>query len=396
MFQNVKYYICLYVACSVIAFGVHTHSYASIDTNVHHLRVWASPDSTRVVLDLSQLSKYKTSVLTNPHRLIIDIHNAHWSGNLDKLKLKNTGILKITHLNKIVQGQPHCQISFELESAHKADIFMLKPNEAYGYRLVVDLEKHRVPPSETRLNTPSKKGRDFLVVIDGGHGGEDPGSVGPLYGTQEKQVTLAVSRKLEALINEQAGMRAILTRDNDYYLGLRQRMTIARKHYADVFVSIHADSVLNPKVHGAATYVLSQKGASSEAARWLAEHENRSDLIGGVRVEDKSNILASVLLDLSQIANQAASEDLADVLLKELAQVGTLHHRQVQRANFMVLKSPDIPSVLVELGFLSHPEGENKLRDAEHQKVLAKTVFKGIKKFLEGQPSPMHYTHHTS
>lgn len=389
MIQYVKYYLCLGILGIFIFFAAHTQSYsADSGTNVHNLRVWASPESTRVVLDLSQFSQYKTSILTKPDRLVIDIDHAHWSGNLEKLKLKNTGILKITHENKIVRGQSHCQISFELDRAHKSDVFMLKPNETYGYRLVIDLEQHRARHID--VDVPSKKCRDFLVVIDVGHGGEDPGAVGLVYGTQEKQVTLAVSKKLETLINRQPGMRAILTRDGDYYLGLRKRINIARQHYADVFVSIHADSVLNPKAHGAATYVLSQKGASSEAARWLAEHENRSDLIGGVRVDDKSNILASVLLDLSQTANQAASEDLADELLKELAQIGTLHHRQVQRAGFMVLKSPDIPSVLVELGFLSHPQGENKLRDTEHQTVLAKAVFKGIRKFLDQQPSPTH------
>lgn len=388
MVSNIKYYLW---ACVLIFFVMTAYGQSSSGTNVHNLRIWTSPDSTRIVLDLSQTTQYKTSVLTHPHRLVVDIDNAHWSGNLEKLKLKNTGILKITHDNKKHpgKGQFHCQIILELDKMNNFDVFMLKPNETYGYRLVIDLEKRH-----PHLEVPSKKCRDFLVVIDAGHGGEDPGAVGLVHGTQEKDVVLAVSKKLEALINQQSGMRAILTRDGDYYLGLRKRANIARKHHADLFVSIHADSVVNPKAHGAATYVLSQKGASSEAARWLAEHENRADLIGGVCVEDKSNILASVLLDLSQTANQAASEDLADELLKELTQVGTLHHRQVQRAGFMVLKSPDVPSVLVELGFLSHPCGENKLRDIEHQTVLANSLCKGIRKFLDQQPSPMHHVSH--
>lgn len=356
---------------------------ASTPITVHNLRLWSSPESTRIVLDLSQAVQYKTSVLSNPHRLVIDLDETQCVGNFEKLKLTHTGIVSITRQNK----QKQCQITLELDRTRPFEIFMLKPNESYGYRLVIDLAKRPIP-----FNEPPKGCRDFLVAIDAGHGGDDPGAVGPLLGTQEKEVVLAVAKKLAKLINQEKGMQAILIREGDYYLGLRKRTNLARKQHADVFVSIHADSFSNPRAHGASTFVLSQKGASSSAAaRWLAEHENRSDLIGGVRLEDKSNVLASVLLDLSQSVNREASEDLADILLCTLGEVGHLHHRQVQRAGFMVLKSPDIPSVLVELGFLSHPKEEEKLRNADHQNRLAQALFKGIKQFLAQQPSPMHH-----
>lgn len=379
MIQKIKIFIMLCMSMLL--------SLAYANTNVHHLRVWASPDSTRLVLDLSHSATYKAVLLTDPDRIVIDIDKAYWSGNLEKLALKNTGVLKVTHENKNIANHAVCQITIELDKAYKFDVFMLKPNETYGHRLVMDLKR----PVQQSIKSICKKRNDFLVMIDPGHGGEDPGAVGLVLGTQEKDVVLAVSKKLAHLINQQPGMRAILTRDGDYYLGLRKRMNLARECHADLFISIHADSFKNTKAHGASTFVLSQKGASSEAARWIAEHENRSDLIGGLRLEDKSNVLASVLLDLSQTANQAASEELADELLTVLGEVGTLHHRQVQRAGFMVLKAPDIPSTLVELGFLSHPKGEEKLRDVEHQTILARTLCKGIQKFLAQQPSPTHY-----
>lgn len=359
---------------------------AAAPIEVHNLRLWSSPESTRIVLDLSHAVHYKTVSLSNPDRLIIDLDQAYCSGNIEKLKLAHTGIVKITRQNK----QKQCQITLELDKARSFEIFMLKPNESYGYRLVIDLAKRPIHFNEP-ANEPIKGCRDFLVAIDAGHGGEDPGAVGLLLGTQEKDVVLSVAKKLAKLINQERGMQAILIREGDYYLGLRKRVNLARKHHADVFLSIHADSFSNSRAHGASAFVLSQKSASSEAARWLAEHENRSDLIGGVRLEDKSNILASVLLDLSQSVNRESSEDLANVLLSNLSEIGPLHHRQVQRAGFMVLKSPDIPSVLVELGFLSHPKEEEKLREIDHQNCLARALFKGIKQFLAQQPSPMHH-----
>ena len=374
--------LCLCLFASASSYSANPVSPA----NVHNLRVWASPDSTRMVLDLSHTVKYKTSMLSEPHRLVIEIEGAYWSGNFEKLALKKTGIVKITHENKHKEGQKQCVITLELDRERKFDVFMLKPNETYGYRLVVDLAKRPV-----HFNVPPKKCRDFLIAIDPGHGGEDPGAVGLVLGTQEKNVVLSVSRSLAKLINQENGMQAVLIRDGDYYLGLRKRMNLARQHHADLFISVHADSFSNTTAQGASTFVLSQKGASSETARWLAEHENRADLIGGVRLEDKNNILASVLLDLSQTANQSASEELGDALLKTLKEVGPLHHREVQRAGFMVLKSPDIPSVLIELGFLSNAKQEEKLSDPEYQYLLAKMIFKGIKQFLAQQPSHLYY-----
>lgn len=362
--------------------------------NVHHLRIWSSPESTRVVLDLSDTVRYKSSVLSAPNRLLIELDDAYCSGNIEKLNLKSTGIIKVTQQNTKTGDHKKCILTIELDKERKADIFMLKPNEKYGYRLVIDLAKRApiaVSVPDVQFNPPSNKGKDFLIAIDAGHGGEDPGSIGLTLGVYEKDVVLAVSKRLVQLINQEKGLRAILIRDGDYYLGLRKRINLAREKHADAFVSIHADSFNNPKAQGASTFVLSQKGASSEAARWLAEKENRADLIGGVRLEDKSNVLASVLFDLSQTANQLSSEELAEGLLKSLGEVGALHHRQVQRAGFMVLKAPDVPSVLVELGFLSNTKEEQKLSDPDYQACLAKALLKGIKQFLTHQPSPLHH-----
>jgi N-acetylmuramoyl-L-alanine amidase len=226
-----------------------------------------------------------------------------------------------------------------------------------------------------------------VVAVDAGHGGEDPGALGR-RGTREKDVTLAIARRLAALIDREPGMRAVMVRKGDYYVGLRQRIEIARKERADLFISIHADAFRDARVQGASVYTLSRRGASSEAARWLAERENSADLIGGVSLEDKDHILASVLLDLSQTAALQASTDVAERVFRRLKQVGRVHNDRVQEAGFVVLKSPDIPSILVETAFISNRTEESRLTDPEHQARLAEAILEGVREYFDYSPPP--------
>ncbi len=227
---------------------------------------------------------------------------------------------------------------------------------------------------------PSKL-RDLIIAIDAGHGGEDPGTIGR-KGTREKDVVLAIAKELNNLIKRERGMRPVMVRRGDYYVGLRKRTKIAREQRADLLVSIHADSFKDPRVRGSSVYVLSQNGASSEASRWLAEQENAADLVGGVSLDDKDDLLASVLLDLSQTATLSASTDVGTSVLKELGVFGKTHKRRVQRAGFMVLKSPDIPSILVETAYLSNPKEEKRLRTRAHQRKLAKAMAAGVRSYF--------------
>jgi len=229
--------------------------------------------------------------------------------------------------------------------------------------------------------------RDVVIAIDAGHGGEDPGAKGR-GGTYEKTVVLGIARKLAAMVKKETGMRPVLIRNGDYYLGLRKRMKKAREKRADVFISIHADAFRDPRVNGASVYTLSQRGASSEAARWLAEQENSADLVGGVKLEDKDDLLASVLLDLSQTATLQASHQLAKNVFGRLKKIGKTHKRRVQQAGFVVLKSPDIPSVLVETAYISNPSEERKLRSSKHQEKIAKAIMSGIRDYFRLHAPP--------
>jgi N-acetylmuramoyl-L-alanine amidase len=227
----------------------------------------------------------------------------------------------------------------------------------------------------------AKKNQEIVVAIDAGHGGVDSGAHGP-GGTQEKRVVFAIASRLAQMVNAQPGMRAVMVRKGDYYIGLRKRMEIAREAKADLFVSIHADAINDTSVKGASVYTLSNTGASSEAARWLASNENSADLVGGVSLDDKDNVLASVLLDLSQTATKEASRSVASKILKYFNEMGRVHKNEVQKAGFMVLKSPDIPSILVETAFISNPIEESELRRSEHQTRVASAVFKGIASYF--------------
>jgi len=291
------------------------------------------------------------------------------------------------------QSDGKFRVVLDLHLAVRPKSFMLNPNSQYGHRLVVDLfDKQEqvkvvksVQPEDPEI---TQKGRDIVVAIDAGHGGEDPGAQGKKYKKREKDITLAIAKELKRIIDKEPGMRAVLTRTGDYYVGLRKRMQLARKARADFFVSIHADAFNNAKARGSSVFVLSRRGASSEAARWLAVKENAADLVGGVKLDDKDDILASVLLDLAQSGTLAASLRAAARVHKEMGRIGKLHGKKVQNAGFMVLKSPDIPSILVETGFISNPAEERKLASRAYQKKIAAAIFRGIKDYFEAEPPP--------
>ena len=362
-------------------------AWAQAPVRVDNVRLWAAPDHTRVVFDLSGPVEHRVSLLKDPARLLVEIPNARSAMNMEVLEGKG-----LVQSLKAAPGEAQ-SLRVLIQSAGGADIrpksFLLKPGEQYGHRLVVDLYPPQAAAeavkSVKQLDTAGQ--RDVVVAIDAGHGGDDPGARGK-NGAWEKDITLAIARKLAAHINRQPGMKAVLVRDGDYYLGLRSRMAAAREYKADMFLSIHADAFHDSRVRGSSVYILSDRGASSEAAKWLADKENASDLVGGVSLEDKDQMLASVLLDLSQNYTLESSAYLARHLLNEMDNVGKVHRHYVERASFMVLKSPDIPSVLVETAFISNPEEERRLQDPAHQEKLAFSMHNGILSYLNRYPPP--------
>jgi len=351
------------------------------------VRLWTAPDHTRLVFDTDSPAEHKVFSLSGPDRLVIDFADASVADDFSEKHIKDK---HLGGMRKASRPDGSLRVVLDLNQPVRPKTFVLKPNATYGHRLVVDLypveatRKPRVAKSASDI----KRARDVVVAVDAGHGGEDPGASGSVHRTKEKRVTLEIARRVKRLVDAQPGMRAVLTRTGDYYIGLRKRMKVARKHRADLFVSIHADAFRDRRVRGSSVYVLSQRGASSEAARWLAESENSADLVGGVSLDDKDGVLASVLLDLSQSATRHASLSAATSVYRELGRVGKTHGRRVQQAGFMVLKSPDVPSVLVETGFISNPKEERKLRDPKYQERMAKAIMTGIKKFFTQAPPP--------
>jgi len=355
-------------------------------SQVENLRMWPAPDNTRLVFDVSGPTDYTLFTLDNPPRVVIDLRDTRSQQRFPRPSAKD-GLL--AGIRSAPRRGRDLRVVLDLKKPVKPKSFQLKPNEHYGHRLVVDLYD-TVAGAEKRKTTKTVKPgqpRPIVVAIDAGHGGEDPGAKG-YRGTYEKNVVMGIARRLEAEIEKQQGMKPVMVRTGDYYIGLRKRMDIAREYKADLFVSIHADAFRQPGVHGASVYVLSKKGASSEAARWLAEKENSADLVGGVRLDDKDDLLASVLLDLSQTASLEASNAVASKVLHGLRRIGKVHKKTVQHAGFAVLKSPDIPSILIETAFISNPDDEKRLRDPKHQQVLASAMRDGILAYFNENPPP--------
>lgn len=396
------------------------------------VRIWAAPDHTRVVLDLSGPVRHNLFTITGPDRVVIDVANISAKGNSYQTR-EGKGLVKA--VRTAPRKGDDMRVVLDLLGPVKAESFLLEPNDEYGHRVVIDVRDDRDPevaartaraieeanrrehlvllddepldaPLVTHPQAPSEAAENQVpfepeashqadnqaragfappklkvIAIDAGHGGEDSGARGP-SGLKEKQVALDIARRLAKLVDAQPGMKAVMIRDGDYYIGLRERAIKARKHDADLFVSIHADAFRKRSARGASVYVLSRRGASSEHARWLADRENGADMVGGVSIRDKDDTLAAVMLDLQQNAALEASFDVGARVLRELGQIGNLHKKTVQQAGFVVLKSPDIPSILVETAFISNHGEEKKLRSRAYKQKLAKAVLGGIQGYF--------------
>lgn len=354
-------------------------------TDVNGIRVRPSPERTRIVFDLSEPVEHKIFTLSNPLRLVIDISNASLKAKLKGISLVDTPITKIRAARR---NETDLRIVLDLNSEMKPRSFVLQPIMQYGDRLVVDLytPEQQIRTENHKAEQISRQMRDVIIAVDAGHGGDDPGALG--FGAQEKKVVLAISKRIHQLFAKEAGYRAILIRSGDYYIGLRKRTRIARKNGADLLISIHADAFKTAEARGASVYAISEKGATSETARWLAENENRADLIGGVSLDDKDDLLAGVLLDLSMTASLSSSLDMGTAVLESMSKVTRLHKKQVEQAGFAILKAPDIPSILIETGYISNPKEARALNSRSHQKKLATAIFKGLKNYIEKNPPP--------
>jgi N-acetylmuramoyl-L-alanine amidase len=364
---------------------------SSLAAEVQAVRLAASGTGTRVVLDLSAPVKHKVFLLDAPGRVVLDVSRASFR---HKTLPKPEGVVTTLRSGKLPNNG--VRLVFEVQGPVEYEVSTAAPSGDAGHRLILDITSPGgaktvsvtpAPPAQPVAirprHAPSDSGRDIVIAIDAGHGGVDPGASGK-RGTREKDVVLEIARALAARVNREPGMKAVLTRDGDYFISLRERNLRARRAKADLFVSIHADAIANPDVSGSSVYVLSERGASSEAARWLAERENAADLKGGITLDDKDVALANVLLDLSQTASIAASMVAADNVLKALDGIGEVRKPRVQQAGFVVLKSPDIPSMLVETAFISNREDERKLSQPAHRAKLANAIFAGIEQYFQG------------
>ena len=386
----------LFVAC----FSSFTYA-----AKIENIRIWPAPDNTRLVLDTSAAVTFEEITLTNPHRLVIDIDRSFLSTSLAKLDFTNSPIRSIRSSQRS-DNKLRLVLDLTYKTSHK--IFTLPPNASYGDRLVVDLSNYKqAPPTPTKgaVIKPSQppattlsslalldSQRDILIAIDAGHGGEDPGALGPKFGgkkLREKHVVLGIAKELESLIQNEPGFEPLLTRSGDYYISLRARTKKARKANADLFISIHADAFKNSKAKGASVWILSSRGASSEMGRLLAQKQNDADLIGGIggiSLEDKEDDVAMTLLDMSMNYSQTTGQRVAQEVLGNIGKIAKLHKTHVERAGFVVLKSPDVPSILVETGFISNPGEAAKLRTKQYQKKMAGAIFKGLKNYFYSYP----------
>lgn len=351
---------------------------------LRELRLWEGPEATRVVFDLDGEVKHSLFTLSNPERVVVDIDG------LSREALAKVDAAVGKGVVERLRGGARdgsVRIVLDVRQSVFATGFVLPPSDEYGHRLVVDLaspQTQRTTESPAPAPAPVQRPHEktIVVAIDAGHGGEDPGARGR-SGLQEKDVALRIALKLAKLVDETPNMRAVLTRDGDYYLGLRERVNVARKHQADLFVSVHCNAFTKRDMRGTAVYVLSDRGATSEHARWLAHKENASDLVGGVGIHDKDNELAAVLIDLSQGATMEASFDVGSRILGSMAKINRLQKSEIQQAGFAVLKAPDIPSVLVETAFITNAEEEKLLASSGFQASLAQQIFDGIKGYFQ-------------
>ena len=362
---------------------------AAAGETIDSVRVWPAPDKTRVVFDLgaAPAHSYFTLYDSKPYRLVIDFRNTQNQVNLDAVDFDSLMVERIR--TSTPPQESTTRIVLELSRQVTPTIFALAPNERYGHRLVVDIPGQSVREERVTRSLDGMAERPVIVAIDAGHGGEDPGSIGP-SGLYEKNVTLPVAQKLAALINADPAMKAVLVRTGDYGVQLTQRNRIARRERADIFVSIHADAFTTPQPRGASVWVLSRRRANTELGRWLENREQHSELLGGAGEVLSTNggdpYLARTLLDMSIDSSMSGGFDVANIMLNRLGAVTRVHRREPQAASFAVLNSPDIPSVLVELGFISNPQEEQQLRSASHQQRLAQALYEGTREFFIRYP----------
>ncbi len=379
-------------------------------------RIWPSPEYTRITVESATLLQYEQMILQNPERIVVDLKNIYLGKALEGLTSQVKEEDSIIKSIRVGQFNPKVsRIVIDLKGTAKVKVFSLDPIQPYKHRLVIDVYPENYDALASLLKqledetyqasneviTKDEAKRDpginkqpkpepIIVAIDAGHGGEDPGARGK-RGTKEKVVVLKIAKKLKALIDAEKNMKAVLIRDGDYFVPLATRVKKARAAKADIFVSIHADAFKKRSVSGSGVYALSDRGASSAFAKFLANQENEADLIGGVSIDDKDPILAKTLLDLSQSATINDSLRLGKQVLLEIKKVNNLHKKYVEQAGFAVLKAPDIPSILVETAFISNPDEEKNLRSTAFQNKLAKSILLGIKNYIHTQPSIAFY-----
>ena len=365
-------------------------------TQIRNARLWRSEDKLRLVFDLSGPVQYKTFSLTSPDRLIIDLSGAGLSGDFSQLALKNSGI---TSIRSGHFGQSDTRIVLDLIEPMQLNSFVLPPQEGQGHRLVLDLTNATRAPRQIAaepapLVAPVDKAhpkRDIIVVVDPGHGGKDPGAIGS-KGQREKDVVLSIAQLLAKRLKREKGFDVKLVRNDDFFVPLRKRVDIARQHKADMFISVHADAAPRLTASGASVYALSEGGATSATARFMAQRENGADLLGAttlLNLKDKDPMLAGVILDMSMNATIASSLQLGGSVLGSLQNITSLHQKRVEQAGFAVLKSPDVPSILVETGFISNPRDAQRLVTARHQQAVADGLFEGLKRYFQKNP-PMN------
>ncbi|CAH9017030.1 N-acetylmuramoyl-L-alanine amidase [Candidatus Nitrosacidococcus sp. I8] len=363
-----------------------TTSIALSATQIEGMRVWSATEKTRLVFDLNTTAEYRMFTLTQPDRVVIDIADTYLKQPLPQNNFDNGLVYGVRSDRK---NNGILRIVLDLNQTATYSSYLLRPYKNLGYRLVIDLTQTGPKKVITQSKTlkVSTTTQSILIAIDAGHGGEDPGAIGAKK-SKEKDIVLAIAKKLAQLVDQEPGMEPLMIRNSDYYVGLYDRIKKARQAKANLFISIHADAFLHPRAQGASVFTLSEQGASNAAARYLAQKENESDLIGGVQIKGKDNSVAHLLLDLSQTSSRQASLKAASNILTQLQKVGTVHSTNVQHAGFAVLKSPDIPSILVETAFISNPAEERKLNNPNQQLQIAQAIMNGIRAYFYHNPLP--------
>ena len=372
-----------------------TLPFAASATQIRNARLWRSEDKLRLVFDLSGPVQYKTFSLSAPERLIIDLSGAGLSGDFSQLVLKGSGI---TSIRSGHFGKGDTRIVLDLAAPMQLNSFLLPPQDGQGHRLVLDLTSATSVPRAMAAEPKSSVDRahpkrDIIVVVDPGHGGKDPGAIGS-KGQREKDVVLSIAQLLAKRLKREKGFDVKLVRNDDFFVPLRKRVEIAHKHNADMFISVHADAAPRITASGASVYALSEGGATSATARFMAQRENGADLLGAtslLNLKDKDPMLAGVILDMSMNATIASSLQLGSSILGSLEGITSLHQKRVEQAGFAVLKSPDVPSILVETGFISNARDSARLVTARHQQAVADGLFKGLQRYFQKNPPVNSY-----